>query len=85
MQRCRFGFKSVSSVTSPSDLPVVVLFVVGGLSLIEVMQIQAQLTSFVQRASSAPTIGDFRVILCSNRVLSPDDVYFDIFRANHKK
>jgi hypothetical protein len=61
----------VANESHPSSNSVIVLFVIGGVSLSEVKQIQELL-------DSDSGYGQTQVIIGSNNILSPSDLYQDI-------
>jgi hypothetical protein len=70
----------------PGDRSVLVLFVLGGVSAVEVAEVQHQLVLInTQQArhprsdsASGTTVTGYDIIIGSNDLLSPDDVYFHI-------
>ena len=60
----------------PSSKSTIVIFVIGGASILEVKQIQEQL----ELANTDGTDTDTRIILASNDIVSPDDMFHFGFR-----
>lgn len=73
----RLGLSSTNmSGVHPSSKSTIVIFVIGGASILEVKQIQEQL----ELANTDGTDTDTRIILASNDIVSPDDMFHFGFR-----
>ena len=68
-----------------SDVPIIVIFVIGGISFNEVKQIQDELLVHVNNNNSGMR-EEFscRIIIGSNKVVSPDDLFYELFLQNNK-
>jgi hypothetical protein len=76
----KFGFKGSrgSSKPQPADCSTIVVFIIGGVSFIELCQIQQQLDDY---GSLNEEISNLRIIVGSNNIVCPNDVYYDVFKT----
>jgi hypothetical protein len=71
----RFGLTAKgSSEAHPSQNSTIVIFVIGGISLLEVKQVQD-----VLQTDSGYGSNQIQIILGSNNISSPDDIYQNLF------
>lgn len=74
-----------NGVPHPSDRAIIVIFVVGGISLKEAMQVQQQLDEFYNQSNSH-SLTKFtaaesrpRIVLMSNKIVNAEDVLHMLF------
>lgn len=80
---CSFGLSSGPVGTTdpePSDRGVIALFVVGGLSAVEIGQIQSVLALYNSKISDGGSENTLpKILLGSNSIVSPDNISGQIF------